>query len=162
MTEEQYKNYRARRMLDAVAMRSVPLNTPQEADIKTSRQKASPGKAKTGTKAISKIEELLAVQIKAAGLPAPVREFRYIPGRKFRLDFAWPYISPPFGVEVQGHVHRIKARFEADIEKRIFGLMAGWRIAEVSGASIRSGVAIQWISHLLNGGQQVQKPRSKH
>ncbi len=95
----------------------------------------------------SKIEEMLAEQIAAAGLPAPVREFKYVHGRRFRLDFAWP--DRMIGVEVQGMVHRIKKRFEADIEKRALGLLAGWRIMEVSGASIRSGQAVKWIGEML-------------
>ncbi len=95
----------------------------------------------------SKIEELLAEQIAAAALPVPVREFKHVHGRRFRLDFAWP--DRMIGVEVQGMVHRIKKRFEADIEKRALGLLAGWRIMEVSGASIRSGQAVKWIGEML-------------
>jgi len=37
----------------------------------------------------SALEAELALQIKALGLPEPVREYRAIKGRKFRFDFAW-------------------------------------------------------------------------
>lgn len=99
------------------------------------------------TKAPSQIEELLAMHIKQAELPTPVREYQHIPGRRFRIDFAWP--DRKLGVEVQGNVHRIKERFEADIIKRALGQMAGWRILEVSGRTIREGHAIQWVRELL-------------
>lgn len=109
------------------------------------RRKPKPKEAKA--KAPSQIEELLALHIEQAGLPAPVREHHHIPGRKFRIDFAWP--DRKLGVEVQGNVHRIKERFEADITKRALGMMAGWRILEVSGRAIRDGRAIEWLKDLL-------------
>lgn len=173
-TDEDLKNYRARRMLDAVALAPTPPLYPSKTpgveiwmdgtpvrdiprSLQTTPEKVSPGKAKTGPKAGSKIEELLAFQIKAAGLPEPVREYRHIPGRRFRLDFAW--VDQKIGVECQGMVHRIKRQFENDIFKRQLGLMAGWRILEVSGKTVRSGQAVLWIAQLLNGQQAAQPAR---
>ena len=138
MTEEQFAAQTARLLRFSKAVKDTTARQP-----KAIPEKASPAKAKPG----SKIEQLLADQIAAAGLPGPVREFKHIPGRRFRLDFAWP--DRMIGVEVQGMVHRIKKRFEADIEKRVLGLLAGWRIMEVSGASIRSGQAVKWIEEML-------------
>lgn len=126
MTEEQFQALRNKRK-----PKSEP--KPKEA-------KAQPP---------SEIEELLAEQIRRAGLPEPIREYKHIVGRKFRIDFAWPDMNPPRGVEVQGNVHRIKERFEADIIKRSLGLLQGWRILEVSGRTIRDGRAIEWIKELL-------------
>ena len=95
----------------------------------------------------SEIEELMAAQIEAAGLPEPVREYPYLRGSRHRLDFAWP--SRKIGLEVQGMPHRIKERFEADIGKRALGLLQGWRILEVSGKAIKDGRAIEWLKQLL-------------
>jgi len=97
----------------------------------------------------SELELLLAQQISLLELPAPEREWKAIPGRDFRLDFAW--IDRKIGLEVQGMVHRIKGRFKNDIEKRALHLLHGWRVLEVSGAEVRSGRAAAWLVTLLEG-----------
>lgn len=96
----------------------------------------------------SSIEAEFALQIRAARLLEPQREYEFLPPRKFRLDFAWPVLM--IAVEVQGKVHRIDERFEADIEKRALALLAGWQVLEVSGATIRSGQALVWLEKLLD------------
>ncbi len=122
MTEEQFK---------ALQGRGKPKARPKEEKAQTP----------------SEIEELLAEQIRQAGLPEPVREYHHLRGSKHRLDFAWP--DRMIGCEVQGNVHRIKGRFEADITKRAAGLLQGWRILEVSGRAIRDGRAIDWLREIL-------------
>lgn len=97
----------------------------------------------------SKLEIALLAQIEAESLPKPHCEYRWHPTRKWRLDFAWPQEGRSVGVEVQGMVHRIKARFKADIEKRAELLLAGWRVLEVDGDSIRDGRALAWVKRLL-------------
>lgn len=39
---------------------------------------------------MSELEETLAFHLKAAKLPAPEREYRFDPERRWRFDFAWP------------------------------------------------------------------------
>lgn len=95
----------------------------------------------------SKLELLLEQQMALVGIAATEIEHRPIVDRGFRLDFAWPELK--IGIEVQGMVHRIKGRFKNDIEKRALVLLAGWRVLEVGGAEIRSGVAAGWIEQLL-------------
>ena len=48
----------------------------------------------------SQLEAELALQIKALGLPEPIREYQAIKGRKFRFDFAW--LEQRLLVEVNG------------------------------------------------------------
>ena len=127
-----------------------------EADVAAfQKRREAPG---AGVKALkrlqrrSKLESALMAQMEAARLPTPFCEYRPLPHRKFRLDFAWPAeacggIST--GIEVQGMVHRIKGRFKRDIEKRAELMLAGWRVLEVDGDSIRDGRAMQWIKRLL-------------
>ena len=102
---------------------------------------------------VSKIEELLAIQITMVdNLPEPIREYPFLRGRAHRLDFAWPewrINGWPIGVEVQGMVHRVKGRFSADLEKRALGLLQGWLILEVGGDQIRNGKAMEWIKELF-------------
>lgn len=95
----------------------------------------------------SEIERRFAQQVRTAGLPEPEREYYHITGRDFRLDFAWP--TRKIGVEVQGMSHRIKSKFHADIEKRALALLAGWRILEVSGDTVRNEQGIKWVTELL-------------
>lgn len=104
----------------------------------------------------SKLELALLAQMEAERLPTPFCEYRPLPHRKFRLDFAWPKEScggVDTGIEVQGMVHRIKGRFKRDIEKRAELLLAGWRVLEVDGDSIRDGRAIGWIKRLIGAAQ---------
>lgn len=96
----------------------------------------------------SEIERRFAQQIRAAGLPEPEREWFHVAGRNLTLDFAWPALK--IGVEVQGMAHRIKAKFNADIEKRALALLLGWRILEVNGDAVRNEIGIGWLKELFN------------
>lgn len=98
-------------------------------------------------RAQSNIERMLEVDIEMAKLPAAKRNYRAIEGRKFEIDFAWPDLK--LACEVQGMAHRIKERFEGDIEKRALTLLAGWTVLEVSGKTIRDGTAITWLETLF-------------
>lgn len=95
----------------------------------------------------SELERRFAQQIRAAGLPDPEREYYHIAGRDFRLDFAWPALR--LGVEIQGMAHRIKGKFNADIEKRALAMLAGWRVLELNGTAVREETGIEWLKALL-------------
>lgn len=99
----------------------------------------------------SAIEALFAIQLRIEKAPAHERNYRFMPGRKLEFDFCWPDIRA--AVEVQGMVHRIKGRFQADIEKRALAILAGWKVLEVDGQSIRDGRAIGWAMQLLSRHQ---------
>lgn len=96
----------------------------------------------------SKLERRMSQQIEDAKLPVPRRNHFPILGRDFELDFSWP--DRKLAVEVQGMPHRIKGKFKADIEKRALCLLAGWKVLEVDGASIKDGRAIEWLKELLS------------
>lgn len=106
----------------------------------------------------SELERMLDFQMATLRLPAPEREYLFLNDRRFRFDFCWP--SRKQAVEVQGMAHRIRERFNADIEKRALALLAGWRVLEVSGRTIRSGQAIHWIEEFLTGDAPRETPRS--
>lgn len=96
----------------------------------------------------SRLEVMFAQQIAALELPAPVQQYPgAVPGRKYRLDFAWPQFR--LAVEVQGMVHRIKGRFKADTEKLSLLVVHGWRVLPVSGDDVRSGRAAAWLSTIF-------------
>lgn len=127
-----------RRATPAIApgVMSTPSATPPSAQGGLAPVAAEPKKE-------SEIERRFAQQVRAANLPEPEREYYHIPGRDFRLDFAWP--DKKLGVEIQGMAHRIKQKFHADIEKRILAQVNGWTILEFSGDMVRHETAIGWL-----------------
>lgn len=77
---------------------------------------------------------IVAAFCRECGLPAPVFEYAHIPGRRFRLDLAWP--EHKVGIEVQGGVwirgaHSGGKGQLRDMEKRNLSTLAGWRVLEV-------------------------------
>jgi hypothetical protein len=67
----------------------------------------------------------------AAGLPAPVAEYRFHPVRLWRFDYAWPSVL--VAVEQEGGIwsggaHARPAGIERDIEKYNAATLLGWRI----------------------------------
>lgn len=86
------------------------------------------------------------------GLPAPVYEYRHIPGRKYRLDVAFP--AHKVGVEVQGGLwikaaHSTGAGIKRDMEKRNLGILNGWRVLEVEPKDLCSQEIVQALKQLL-------------
>lgn len=100
----------------------------------------------------SRLEESLALQIKAYGLPEPKREYVAIPDRKFRFDFAWPSVL--VACEVHGAIwvkggHSTGSGITRDCEKLSLAASKGWRVLAVTAAHIKSGQAIDWIREAL-------------
>jgi len=112
---------------------------PVSQDIRLAPVAAEPKKE-------SEIERRFAQQVQTANLPQPERNWYHIPDRMFTLDFAWP--DRKIAVEIQGHAHRIRSKFAADIEKRALALLSGWVVMELSGAEVRSGRGIEWFVQL--------------
>jgi very-short-patch-repair endonuclease len=102
---------------------------------------------------MSHLEEQMAQQIALAGLPKPEREFKAIPGRKFRFDFSWA----KFGllVEVQGGTwgkgaHSTGQGINRDTEKLNLATIEGWRVMQFTGDQIREGKALRWLQSFFN------------
>ena len=130
MTPEEYERHQAR--VKGATGRECP-----------EQPKAKPAK-KLRTE--SPLEAEFARQIAAAGIEME-REFRPIPGRKFRLDFAIP--SRKLAVECEGRVHRIKERWLADLERRNLLQLDGWIVMYVCREQIFSGEAIGWLKQMM-------------
>lgn len=82
----------------------------------------------------SAIEEEFALACRVIGLPAPVREYRFHPPRRFRFDFAWPALK--IAVECEGGVwtdgRHVRGRgFLGDCEKYNLATRDGWRVFRV-------------------------------
>ena len=98
-------------------------------------------------------EDLLAFQIKAAGLPEPVRQHYYAPPRKLRADFAW-LRAPGLLVEVQGGIFNRRAHGSvtgvlADIDRLNAATAAGWRVLRFTPEMVRDGSALTLIEAVL-------------
>lgn len=100
----------------------------------------------------SHLEELLALQIRAAGLPEPVREHRFDRRRRWRLDFAWP--AARVALEVDGGLwtrgrHTRPAGCQRDAEKLNAAALAGWTVLRVTAGMVRSGEAVALAARAL-------------
>lgn len=98
----------------------------------------------------SKPEELLAWQLKAAGIEFE-REFRPWIHRRFRFDFK---LSGNLLVEVQGGIwtkggHSTGIGISRDCEKYSMAVAAGYRVMPVTPNQIKAGQAILWIEQAL-------------
>jgi hypothetical protein len=91
-------------------------------------------------------------QLRMAGLPDPVEEFRFAPPRRWRFDLAWP--ERKLAVEVEGGVwtggrHTRPAGYLKDIEKYNEASILGWRLVRITPAMIKSGEALTLIERAL-------------
>lgn len=101
---------------------------------------------------MSDAEELLAFQIKAAGLDGFERQYRYAKPRKLAADFAWP--ASRLLVECDGGIFSRQAHGSitgilADIDRANTATLTGWRRLRVTPDMVKSGVALQLIEAAL-------------
>ena len=106
---------------------------------------------------MSQLEEALAFQIKALGLPEPVREYRFAAPRRWRFDFSWPDIRLAVEVEggqwVRGRHLRPKG-FASDIAKYNAASAGGWRVLRFTGDMVKNGEAIFAIQDALEDNDE--------
>ena len=102
---------------------------------------------------MSDAEEAFAFHLRVApGVPAPEREYRFDPSRRWRFDFAWP--AQKLAVEVEGGTfsggrHTRGSGFEKDAEKYAEAVLAGWRVLRVSTAMVIDGRALRLVERAL-------------
>lgn len=99
-------------------------------------------------------EDEFAAQLDGAHI-AYLREFKFLPGRRFRFDFM--ILGASAAVEIDGAVHRIKGRFTGDREKGNLALLRGWRVLHVSPAQVKSGEALSLLRLLLAGANKMSQ-----
>jgi very-short-patch-repair endonuclease len=96
-------------------------------------------------------ETALATVLHQAGLPEPVREHEWWPGRKFRADFAYP--AQGILIEVQGGSwgtgHSRADRYAEDRVRQAEAQMRGWVVIEVTAMMIEDGRALALIERAL-------------
>lgn len=97
---------------------------------------------------VSRFERLL----RSVGLPAPVREHRFHPVRRWRFDYAW--IDHKVALEVEGGVwtggrHTRGAGFVGDMEKYNAAVVAGWRVVRVVPGKLCASATVGMLESLL-------------
>lgn len=102
---------------------------------------------------MSDLEDLLLFHIRVSGLPEPVREYAFLPGRKFRADLA--YVKDKLLIEVQGGIfaksaHNTGQGLERDYTKYNLANLSGWRVLQFSRSMIEDGSAVEFIKKCLN------------
>ena len=106
----------------------------------------------------------LAVGIELAGLPAPVREHRFHPTRRWRLDLAWPerrlycevhggtwlgaHLDPATGQPRKG-AHSTGRGQRRDFEKQNAAVALGWRPLVVTTDMCADGSALAIVARVL-------------
>lgn len=101
----------------------------------------------------SEIENEIALHIRALRLPEPEREYRFMPPRRFRFDFAWPNLMLALECEGGSWVNGAHTRgrhFEQDCEKYSEAAIRGWRVIRVTGKMVKDGRAIDLLRRALS------------
>ena len=95
----------------------------------------------------------------AHGLPAPVKEFRFHPTRKWRFDYAWEGCWEYFiAMEVEGGVwtggrHTRGKGFLGDMEKYNEAAIMGWCVLRCTPKDIKSGKAVELVKRAMECGR---------
>ncbi len=84
----------------------------------------------------------------AVGLPAPVREHKFHPKRRWRFDYAW--LCKSLALEVEGGVwtrgrHTRGKGFLADVEKYNEAALLGWTVLRCTPQQLNSGEAVELV-----------------
>lgn len=118
----------------------------KKAPAKKATKKAAPRRV------VSQLEETLALQIRAYGLPTPEREYKFHPTRRWRFDFAWPAkmlaVEVDGGAWIRGRHSRPEGQM-ADREKGNAALSEGWRVLRFGAEEVHTGEAALLIASML-------------
>ena len=94
----------------------------------------------------------LLLLLRGAGLPAPVREYRFDPVRRWRFDLAWP--ARWVAVELDGGEwlpHGGRHNTDRDREKLNQAAAQGWRVLRFSGGQLDAepGACVDLLARAL-------------
>jgi len=123
---------------------------------------------------MSGLEEALLMQMQAAKLPAPEREYRFAAHhvglgkgiksrlsqealRDWRFDFAWPDFG--LAVEVEGGIyvsgrHTRGYGYEMDLLKYSKAMLLGWTVYRCGKSLINSGEALETIEFIMGRARE--------
>ena len=92
--------------------------------------------------------DLLSLAMVAAGLPDPVREFRFAPPRRWRFDYAFP--TQRIALEVEGATwtggrHTRGQGYENDCVKYSTAAIMGWKVIRATTGMVKDGRALSLL-----------------
>lgn len=100
------------------------------------------------------LERAALTRMKQGRIPTPVAEYRGIPGRQFRFDYAWP--EQKVALECEGGTwqkertgHTSGKGFESDCEKYSLAAAHGWLVIRATTDQIHDGTFIPWLRQAL-------------
>lgn len=100
----------------------------------------------------SPVEDLMLEKILKEKLPEPVREHKFHPVRRWRMDFAW--IKEKIALEIEGgtwaggrHLHPLG--FEKDCEKYNEAALLGWKVLRATTTMVKDGRALEILKRGL-------------
>lgn len=100
-----------------------------------------------------KLEAPFALALRAYELAPFEREYRFLEGRKWAFDFAWPERMVAF--EIEGGLwrgrHTSPEGFTDDCVKYNTATRLGWRVFRVTGEMVLNGQAVLLARRVLNG-----------
>jgi very-short-patch-repair endonuclease len=102
----------------------------------------------------SKLEALLAAQIRGAKLREPVLQLRFAPPRRWRFDFAWESVKIALEVHGGGWVqgrHNRPLGMAKDFEKANTAQLMGWVVLHATGDMVEDGRALDVVRDALEG-----------
>jgi len=100
----------------------------------------------------SMLELSLLNRILLTGLPAPAKQFKFCPTRKWHADFAYPSAMLLIEVDGGGYVagrHTRGKGFEDDCERTSTAAALGYRVVRVTRNLIEDGRAVALIAQAL-------------
>ena len=111
---------------------------------------------KRGARMRLPLVEDFALQLADAKLPAPVREFVFCPGRKWRSDFAWP--AARLLVEVDGGTygagrasgHTSVSGMARDREKDAAAAILRYHVIRVDAKAVKTGQGVEWVASFFS------------
>ena len=108
---------------------------------------------------ISELEEEMAWQMDVAGIPPPIREYKFAlkldPPRQWRFDFAWELDGQMSALEIEGGTwaggrHVSGKGFESDCDKYNAACLLGWGVYRVTGSMVKDGRALELMQRVFD------------
>jgi hypothetical protein len=116
--------------------------------------KAIIASASVATRPVLSGLDLLDRLLAAAGLPVPLREYRFHPVRRWRFDLAWPAFWVAAEIEggyATGGRHVRPKGFLGDLEKYTEAACLGWRILRLTPRQLARGELVDLLRRALQG-----------
>jgi hypothetical protein len=108
------------------------------------------------TSEATRLQANLLLEIKAAGLPEPIREYPFAKeiGRRWRFDLAWDQgVAFEFeGGSWTGGRHTTPQGFQEDCLKYSWAAILGWIVLRCTYGQVKDGTAIRLIQEALKNG----------